>query len=62
MSLMSTFTPSRFCTHHDAQIRVEGYKAFTTTRYEVAERHEGGADFTIWEKGAAEYWANITTK
>ena len=43
----------------DVKIRVEGYKAFTTTRYEVAERNEGGADFVIWEQGAREYWANI---
>lgn len=41
---------------------MEGYKAFTTTRYEVAEKKEGGADFIIWEQGAAEYWANITNK
>ena len=46
----------------DVKIRVEGYKAFTTTRYEVAEKKEGGADFIIWEQGAAEYWANITNK
>ena len=46
----------------DIKIRVEGYKAFTTTRYEVAEKKEGGADFIIWEQGAAEYWANITNK
>ena len=43
----------------DVKIRVEGYKAFATTRYEVAERNEGGADFVIWEQGAREYWANI---
>ena len=46
----------------DIKIRVEGYKAFTTTRYEVAEKKEGGADFIIWEQGAAEYLANITNK
>ena len=44
----------------DIKVRVEGYKAFTTTRYEVADRGEGGADFVIWEQGAAEYWANLT--
>lgn len=36
----------------EIKIRVEGYKAFVTTRYEVAERGEGGADFIIWEQGA----------
>lgn len=46
---------------YDAEIkvRVEGYKAFVTTRYEVPERGEGGADFVIWEQGAREYWANM---
>ena len=43
----------------DIKIRVEGYKAFVTTRYEVAELGEGGADFVIWEQGANDYWANI---
>ena len=41
----------------DIKIRVEGYKAFVTTRYEDSEKGEGGADFIIWEKGAADYWA-----
>lgn len=40
----------------DIKIRVKGYKAFITTRFEVPELGEGGADFVIWEKGAAEYW------
>lgn len=40
----------------DIKIRVEGYKAFVTTRFEVAEFGEGGADFVIWEAGAQEYW------
>ena len=40
----------------EIKIRVEGYKAFVTTRYEVAELGEGGADFVIWEAGAQEYW------
>ena len=44
----------------DIKIRVEGYKAFVTTRYEVPEKQEGGADFIIWEQGAREYWANLT--
>ena len=44
----------------DIKIRVEGYKAFVTTRYEVPEKQEGGADFIIWEQGAREYWTNLT--
>lgn len=43
----------------EIKIRVEGYKAFVTTRYEVPECGEGGADFIIWEKGANEYWTNL---
>lgn len=41
----------------DIKIKVEGYKAFVTTRYEDPDNGEGGADFIIWEQGAAEYWA-----
>lgn len=41
----------------DIKIKVEGYKAFVTTRYEDPENGEGGADFIIWEQGASEYWA-----
>lgn len=41
----------------DIKIRVEGYKAFVTTRYEDPTNGEGGADFIIWEQGAADYWA-----
>lgn len=41
----------------EVKIRVEGYKAFVTTRYEDPTKGEGGADFIIWEQGAAEYWA-----
>ncbi|MBD5349709.1 MAG: ATP-binding protein [Bacteroides sp.] len=41
----------------EIKIRVEGFKAFVTTRYEDSEKGEGGADFIIWEKGAADYWA-----
>lgn len=41
----------------DIKIRVEGYKAFVTTRYEDQDKGEGGADFIIWERGAADYWA-----
>ena len=40
----------------DIKIRVQGYKAFVTTRYEDAEKGEGGSDFVIWEDGAREYW------
>jgi len=32
------------------KIRVEGYKAFPTSRY------GGGGEYTIWDKGAREYW------
>lgn len=32
------------------KIRVEGFKAFPSTRY------GGGKPFTIWESGAADYW------
>ena len=39
----------------EVKIRVEGYKAFVTTRFK-GDRGEGGADFVIWEKGAWEYW------
>lgn len=41
----------------EIKIKVQGYKAFVTTRYEDAERGEGGADFIIWDQGAKEYWA-----
>lgn len=41
----------------DIKIKVEGFKAFVTTRYEDPERGEGGADFVIWEQGANDYWA-----
>ena len=37
----------------DVKIRVEGYKAFPVSRY------GGGLPFTIWQEGAAEYWAEI---
>lgn len=43
----------------DIKIRVEGYKAFATTRYEDSDKGEGGQDFTIWEQGAREYWAEL---
>jgi hypothetical protein len=37
----------------EIKIRVEGYKAFVTTRF----RGGTGSDFVIWDKGAQEYWA-----
>lgn len=40
----------------DVKVRVEGYKAFVTTRYEDPGKGEGGADFIIWDKGAKAYW------
>lgn len=40
----------------DVKIRVEGYKAFVTTRYEDPGMGEGGADFIIWKEGAEAYW------
>lgn len=42
----------------EIKIRVEGYKAFVTTRYEVPELGEGGKDFIIWKEGADAYWLN----
>ncbi len=41
----------------EIKIKVEGFKAFVTTRYEDPVNGEGGADFVIWEQGAADYWA-----
>ena len=37
----------------DVKIRVEGYKAMVVSRF------GGGEPFTIWDEGAAEYWAEI---
>jgi len=42
----------------DVKIRVEGYRAYVTTRYEDKENGVGGADFIIWEEGANEYNLN----
>lgn len=42
----------------DIKIRVEGYKAFITTRYAVPKLGEGGEDYVIWEEGANQYWNN----
>lgn len=39
----------------EVKIRVEGYKAFITTRFQ-GDNGEGGSDFVIWEHGAQEYW------
>lgn len=41
----------------EIKIKVEGFKAFVTTRYEDSDKGEGGADFIIWEQGAQDYWA-----
>lgn len=43
----------------DIKMHVAGYVAEITTRYEIAEKGEGGADFVIWEQGAAEYRAAL---
>lgn len=37
----------------DVKIRIEGYKAFPTSRY------GGNNEFIIWPVGAAEYWGDI---
>ncbi len=36
------------------KIRVEGYKAFPTSRY------GGGEAFVVWNKGAEDYWSKIS--
>lgn len=41
----------------EVKIHVEGYKAFTTTRFK-GDNGEGGADLVIWEQGANEYWVD----
>lgn len=46
----------------NVKIRVEGYKAFVTSRYEVSEKGEGGEPFTIWEEGARRYWIDQELK
>lgn len=38
----------------DIKIRIEGYKAFPTSRY------GGGAPYVIWPEGARDYWTDIT--
>lgn len=43
----------------DIKMRVEGYRVYTTTRYEDRTKGEGGEYFTIWEEGAAEYSASV---
>lgn len=37
----------------DVKIRIEGYKAFPTSRY------GGNNEFIIWQKGAQDYWGDI---
>lgn len=39
--------------HSDIKIRVEGYKAFITSRV------GGGEPFIIWDEGAKKYWLDI---
>lgn len=39
--------------HSDIKIRVEGYKAFVTSRV------GGGEPYIIWEEGAKNYWLDI---
>ncbi len=39
----------------EVKCRVEGFKAFVTTRFKTTEG--GGEDFVIWQQGAEEYWA-----
>ncbi len=41
----------------EVKIRVEGFKAFVTSRFTGASG--GGEDFVIWPEGAARYYANI---
>lgn len=46
--------PARFIQYDaDVKIRIEGYKAFPTSRY------GGGEPFTIWHQGAKDYWQDI---
>lgn len=42
----------------DVKVRVEGYKAFCTSRYENPALGEGGADYVIWQEGAQKYWVD----
>lgn len=44
----------------EVKIRVEGFKAYPTTRFATAE--EGGEEFVIWPEGAAKYYAQIIDK
>ncbi|MDR2130995.1 MAG: ATP-binding protein [Odoribacteraceae bacterium] len=41
----------------EVKARVEGYKAFVSTRFRGGDG-EGGAEFVIWEEGAARYWVD----
>lgn len=44
----------------EVKIRVEGFKAYPTTRFATAEG--GGEEFVIWPEGAAKYYAQIIDK
>ena len=41
----------------EVKIRVEGFKAYPTTRFATAEG--GGEEFVIWPEGAAKYYAQL---
>ena len=41
----------------DIKIKVEGFKAFVTTRYEDPTNGAGGQYFIFWQQGANDYWA-----
>lgn len=45
----------------NVKIRVEGYKAFVTSRYAVPEKDEGSEPFIIWQEGAERYWGDAGT-
>ena len=41
----------------EIKIRTEGFKAFVNSRF--ADGEGGGEPFTIWEEGAARYFADV---
>ena len=44
----------------EVKLRVEGFKAFPTTRFATSEG--GGEPYVIWQEGAARYYADIIEK
>ena len=42
----------------DVKIRIEGWKAFVTSRYENTKKGEGGSEYIIWEQRADDYYFN----